>query len=794
MGIFSLFQRKAAGSVAAARLPMPTTGPGRGSFRWTGTGFEFVEMLFAGGKQLAIQPKDAGNRRLNPVFAICLNWIGTSWPQAIPVVGKMVDADFVPSKTRHPVLDLLDRPNPDTSGKWLMTALQADYWDGGNAYAHIIPFGGSVAELNYIPSWAIKPVPDEAGYLSHYEHTVGGKKRRVEKEDIVHFKFGVNPDNPLLGRDPLESAFREIVKDNGASDYMAGLFKRGGVPPGILSPRPGKDSAGELIMDAKEAEAVTRQLQEKTEAEPGAVRFLGVGLDYHILAFKPGEMGVETCQEQPETRIPALFQIPPEVLKLRAGMLRSTYNNVHEATKAAWNGCLVPTQDYFAEELTNRLLPRYPNSKGLVIRYDRSNVAELQDDVNAKREQARADHEAGIITVEEARAEGGRQTTPAILATLAAEHTPVLALVNGTKSRPFLLRLKAAEGTDLYQALDNFRADLDNHETEAVNSMTDALHVAEESIRAKAEAFVVRMEQAVSAGQTISEAWLYQEHRYRELLDQVQAALRGLSGTQAGPLAAAQEAAVTAAADHAGLLARAALGPVPDGVTVAWNRLPVKTLESFVGFASDGSPLADLLDELGPDCSQQVREGILRGITESKGPRQIAGYIEDALGSNRNRALTIARSEVNRAARAATIQTYRENSDVVTGWIWLSALTTRTCAGCWAMHGSHHTSDETLDDHPSGRCVAAPEVRSLAEITGNADLPDNRPVIEDGPTQFAKLSAADQETIIGAEAFKLYRDGKIGLEHMVTQTHDERWGSMRRPATLAEAQAHAGIN
>ena len=801
---------KAAAPAPGARLPLPRGGTGWSG--WTLNRSGDVTWLTVGGKQSPIKQSDAGDLTLNPIVAGCLQWIGTSWGMATPQVGRMVGKEFKPDAGRHQVLDLLQRPNASYGGKWLFWALLSDYWTDGNAYVHIVAAGSRVTELHYLPASCVEPKPDAGGHLKHYEYTVGGTVYEIEPEDLIHFRFGVDPDNLLKGRAPLRSAFREVVKDNSASDYLAGLFKNGGMPPAILSPRIGKDAEGYATVSPDEAKTVTKQLQEKMQSEPGKLRFLPTSLEYHALAFEPGKMGVETILEEPETRIPMLFQIPPEVIKVRAGLIRGNEANIKESVAMAWQGCMIPTQDYFAEELTTKLLARFPASAGKVIRYDRSAVPELQEDVNAKREQARKDHEAGLITIEEARAEGGRETTPAILAQLEAERPappPMLpdpTQPTGPKQPPPIPKARwfrlvvgrkdrdGAAASALETALERFRADLERGEAGAVREMEGALEVAEVSIREKLEALMERMEQATAASEPISDTWLFLEHRYQALLGQVEESLGTLAGEQAEPLGARQREVVEAAADHAETVSRAALGDIPEGVKVNFHRLPVETLESFVGYASDGSPLRELLNELGPDASKQVREALLRGISEGKNPRQIARYAEDALGGNRNRALTIARTEVNRAARAATIRSYRENPDVVPGWIWLAALGTRTCAACWAMHGTEHSYSETLDDHLNGRCVAAPKVRSLAEIVGDPDLPDTRPVIEPGPVQFAKLSAAQQEEVLGPGAYALFTAGKIDLSHMVVQTRDPRWGTMRRPATLAEAQANAGVN
>jgi len=416
-------------SAQAGRLPLPkSSGYGAGSPFFGGGRFGFRDLLYGLSPSVAaIKPEEAGDIGLNPIFAICIGWIGTSWPMAIPTVGTMAGADFKPDASPHPVTALLRRPNPSTSGKWLMWALNKDFWRRGNAYAHIVvPFDDAEpAELNYLPARCVRPVPDADGFLDHYEYTPNGSPIPIPPSRIVHFRFGIDESNALLGEPPLASAFREFVADNAASNYQAGMLKHP-TPQAIFTPRIQKTADGEQSLSATEADELTRDLHDKLTTEPGKPRFLPGSLELHKLGVEPKNMAVNEAREQPETRIPALFQIPPVVLNLRVGLQQSTYNNVREAKTQAWQACLIPTQDYFAEEMSIKLLPLYAGSEGKCIQYDRSHVPELQPDMSAKRKDARDDYDTGLLTLEEARDEGGRQTDEATKTELEARAASVL--------------------------------------------------------------------------------------------------------------------------------------------------------------------------------------------------------------------------------------------------------------------------------------------------------------------------------------------------------------------------------
>lgn len=806
------------------RMPLPRAGLGHGAFTVNadGSGVSFLNYLLVGGQPSPIQPSETGPLRLNSIWSICVNWIATSWMVAEFQVGKKQGKEFKPDE-RHPLPALMRMPSPTYGGKWLIWAWMRDYWDTGNAYAQILPGRDGVQELLWLPTRLVEPRPDAKGYLSHYEYTCEGRVHLLAPADVIHFRFGVDPNNPLVGVPPLESAFREVVTDNSTADYRGGQMKNGGVPPIILTPEVPKDGLGEYVLTEDEATLVEKQLGEKLKLNPGQMRVISSALKLLQLAWEPGKMGLEIIQEAPETRIPALFGIPPVVLGLRAGLQKATYNNVKEAKALAWSSCLIPLQDYFAEEISNRLLPLFPGSEGKCCRYDRSGVEELQEDQNAKREQARADHQAGIITLEEARAEGGRQTDDKIRLELEEERQARMPVLpeedsgedpDGDGSQPakkkpkppapsgggaksyfcrLPLELKRTRPADIHSAIDTFRKALLAKEELAVQQMALAYDVAGLRIQKSLEALVERMEQALASGEPVSEAWLKQEQRYHELLRQVDEALGELAEEQAGPLIDAQRGYVHLAAEHAGKLTTAALGAAPEGVSLTWNRLPRNVLETFVGMASDGSPLADLLAELGPHAGEGIREALLGGIAQGQSPRVVARAISDAFEVNRARALTLCRTEMMRAARLATIHSYAANPDVVDGWIWVASIGSgEVCPCCWAMHGTEHSNSEILDDHPNGRCVAVPKTKSWAQITGDPDAPDTRPVISTGEAEFAKLSPEQQREILGPAMYELFRTGKVGLSHQVVQTSNPRWGTMRRAATLTEALAAAG--
>lgn len=275
------------------------------------------------------------------------------------------------------------------------------------------------------------------------------------------------------------------------------------------------------------------------------------------------------------------------------------------------------------------------------------------------------------------------------------------------------------------------------------------------------------------AGQDVSPAWLYRQARYRQMLATVaeQAALYG--GYASQTTSALQAWAVGQAAADA-----QALGSQAAGVWAGDFLTPnPANLLATVGFLADGSPLADLFGEYGAEAVARVRDLMAQAITMGWGSAKTARMFRATLGMLATRAETVARTELHRAYRETSRRTYEANADVVVGWYWRAHIDPRTCPGCVAMDGTFHGVEDTLDGHPRCRCAMVPTTGQEAERNGLQWLRAQSP--------------ATQRAMLGPSKASALAAGEVDWGDLVTRTHDPRWGTMRREATLAEMRARA---
>lgn len=233
------------------------------------------------------------------------------------------------------------------------------------------------------------------------------------------------------------------------------------------------------------------------------------------------------------------------------------------------------------------------------------------------------------------------------------------------------------------------------------------------------------------------------------------------------------------------------LGPVIIAGIVA-GRIEPSALAAIIGRAA-GRIHADTIP-LSDDAVAAMRAALIEGIIVGDNPipvaRDMVDRVEGAFNGGLTRALTISRTEMLDAYRAASAYIHRANSDLVTAWQWYARLDSRTCAACWSRHGrTYPTSEPGPDDHPRGRCTRLPKLASWAELGITAPEPPS--LLPDGETAFNKLSRADQLRAFGPGRLDLYRSGQVTWDQLATWRDTPQWRRSNQPTSVRDLRALA---
>ena len=331
---------------------------------------------------------------------------------------------------------------------------------------------------------------------------------------------------------------------------------------------------------------------------------------------------------------------------------------------------------------------------------------------------------------------------------------------------------------EIYDKMEEFKASLLSRDRAAALRLIRAYGPIWTRLQRKLTLLTTRIEAAKAAGEPISDAWLFRQSRFRELMEQIALEISKFSEFANREITAEQRAAVRAARKDSERLLLANQGPA---VKASFSRLSASAVESIAGFLGNGSPLTALLGELPKEASRAVSTALQEAVALGYNPRKTASQIKSALGGNLTRALRISRTETLRAYREATHQTYKINSDVLEGWYWLATLNSRTCAACIALNGSFHDLDERMASHVQCRCTAIPAIKG------------DPPPIEQGEKWFEEQPEKTQRAILESDAaFEAYKAGELKLTDLVGRRDSPQWGTSYFHLSLKRALAGQG--
>lgn len=364
--------------------------------------------------------QEAGDLGGSSLIMAAVNYGGTVLPEApIQVVKKKASGEFE-AIAEHPMVDLLEHPTRyfvgDSereyyAGELLWKAWMFSWVVDGNAYFRKVRNSfGQVIQLWYEPHFTIRPrwPQDGSEFISDYEVLRNGQWYPVETDDVIHFRYGIDPQNDRLGLSPVASLYREVFTDNERARYSALILRNGGVIPWVLSPDAGTSGVGLAANEIKTAweYATTGDNVGRPMVLQGPVKAQRIG-------SSPDEMLVDKASKIPEERVAAVLGIPAAVLGYGVGMEQTKVGaTMRELREQAYEGFVIPTQRLAAGELRSQLLPEFGDTKGLKVAHDLSQVRVLQDDRGALFTRETLAYEKGVKTRAEVRQALGLKTKP----------------------------------------------------------------------------------------------------------------------------------------------------------------------------------------------------------------------------------------------------------------------------------------------------------------------------------------------------------------------------------------------
>jgi HK97 family phage portal protein len=325
-----------------------------------------------------------------PLIMAAVQWLCRTINEPKLKLVKRDDQDrVIKVRNKHHVLKLVKDPNPFYDGMTMMKGL-ATSWDlNGNAYLlkWRDPETLRVEWLTYEPHYSIRArwygdnvfsrnqvtYADKNKFVAFYEiyrpneYRVSGEWVRVETDDVIHFRDGLDPLNPHYGINKLACLLAELYTDQQRAYFSATVLSNIGMIPFVISPR----ETGQSINE-QQANKLKEDLKLRSQGQKGEPIVAGRAIRIDELGFSPEDMDLKAMAAIPEERVASV--IGPNSYVLGFIPENSVYTNFLEARRDAYESFLIPLQNYFATQLTKDLLREFILDETQNLEYDYSDV------------------------------------------------------------------------------------------------------------------------------------------------------------------------------------------------------------------------------------------------------------------------------------------------------------------------------------------------------------------------------------------------------------------------------------
>jgi len=654
-----------------------------------------------------------------------------------------------PLLDEHPILNVLAKANPYMTKFEVLKSTQAYLDLEGNAFWYIVKNGRGVP----LAIWPLRPdlvtvIPSKEEYIKGYVYTADGQKYGIPANDIIHFK-NFNPVSPYRGMGVVEASSASIDADNYSREYNASFFANSARPdvilesPDTLSP----DEQAKLLSSWKDAHGGPNK--------SNGVGILWGGLKATVLGTTAKDMDFVEQRRFSRDEILAMFRVPKPSLGIVEDV---NYASAKTTDYVYTTRCIKPKMSRIVDTLNEFFIPMFGDDSlelGYVDPTPNNRVDELDE---YQRGLA-----SGWLTINEVRAREGLNdvkggssiyidfSRSAVGSTEPRELIPEKTVKSIDRSTELAKGLSEAFA-ELKIAVDKDEefetkglARKDAIESRASSFEKDFAKEMTEFFNEQAERVETAMKDSKKATKGVND--------FFDKSDEKKALIAALLDTFKEIFAVEGQASLDENAIEYSL----------DIESARIEKIINKNVNLYAGGVTDTT--SDILKEV-----------LSTGLSEGQSIDQIASTIKKSTAFSKDRAQTIARTEVITTQNMASVEAWKE-SGVVTKKSWYTAIDERVCPYCAALHGEtisisgnfvdkngniegYETNYRAIGEpalHPNCRCV----VLAVVDVSKANELSENKRIAKETKELEEKR---DQEIVTKAAKIKEYAELLRGYE------------------------------
>jgi HK97 family phage portal protein len=371
--------------------------------------------LRAGLTNAAFQQLASEGYSENAVVYACVTKIANAAASVEPKLYQKAKGGKLKQIDTHPLLQLIDNPNPAESSKEFIRHLISDFLIGGNTYI----FGNGIdpnrkskppTELQILNPGKIKVVEGAGLFPTQFEYKPNGNQTFTYPVDqitglspLLQIKT-YNPISPWYGMAPMIAAALGIDIHNGGQKWNKRLLDNEARPSGALTV---KDSEGKpATLSEDQYNRVKEMIDEHYSGKSNAGRpmLLEGGLEWQQLSMTAKDMDFLEGKNSAARDIGLVFGVPPQILGIKGD---STFANYEQANLSFWSDTVIPLIGLIYDSLNRWLTPLY--GEDLFLWYDEDAIPALEA---RRKEKADRINASKVMTIDEKREAMGLEALP----------------------------------------------------------------------------------------------------------------------------------------------------------------------------------------------------------------------------------------------------------------------------------------------------------------------------------------------------------------------------------------------
>jgi len=339
----------------------------------------------------------------NVVAYSCISSISKA-VAGIPILIKLGDKELGPGDALY---ELIQRPNPTQSYKTFMRQAVMYRLISGNTYIHHTRvYTRRIMSMELLRPDRVRILTTGHNVPTAYQYNDNGQVNTYLIDpisllsDILHIKES-HPLDDLYGLSPISAAIMSIDQHNASAEWNKVLLENSARPPGVFTIKDRNDGAPPPTQST--LDDIRDRVNEKYAGykNAGKIPVIGFDMEWKNMGMSPTDMDWLNGKNSSARDICLALGYPAFLLGLPEG---ATYNNITEAKLSLYEDTVVPLAESMYSEIAHYI--RQQQNVDIEIVPDLDKVSALIPRREAARRNARDDLLAGVITTNEARAEG----------------------------------------------------------------------------------------------------------------------------------------------------------------------------------------------------------------------------------------------------------------------------------------------------------------------------------------------------------------------------------------------------